>query len=181
MSNRASADRYARALFEVALERADIEQVNRDLASVVSTIAENPALGQALANPRVPERARRQIVLEVGARLGVATPVANLLTLLGERNRLELVPDVAALYRGRLLAHQNVVEAVVTSALPLSPDAESAVKAGLAEATGKQIEMTMDVDPALLGGIVARVGSTVYDGSVRTQLKRMRDRLVAEA
>lgn len=181
MSNRTSAARYARALFDVALEQSDIAQVDRDLTSVVAAIDENPELGQVLTNPRVPEGARRQIVGEVASRLGLTPPVAKLLTLIGDRNRLDLVSEVAAVYRETLLAHQNIVEATVTSALPLSPDAVSAVQAGLAEATGKHVEMKVSVDPSLLGGIVARVGSTVYDGSVRTQLKKMRDRLVAEA
>ena len=182
MSNRTSAARYARALFDVALEgQADIAQVDRDLAAVVTAVAENPDLGQVIANPRVPETARRQIIGEVAARLGVTAPAAKLLGLLADRNRLSLLPDVAAVYREHLLAHQNVVEATVTSAQPLSPDAAAAVQAGLAEATGKRVEMKVSLDPSLLGGVVARVGSTVYDGSVRTQLKKMRDQLVAEA
>lgn len=181
MSNRTSAARYARALFDVALEQADIAQVDRDLASAVATITENPELGQVLTNPRVPEGARSQIVAEIAAKLGLTPPVAKLLTLIGERNRLDLLPEVAAVFRELLLAHQNIVEATVTSALPLSPETVSAVQAGLSEATGKRVEMKVSVDPSLLGGVVARVGSTVYDGSVRTQLKKMRDRLVAEA
>jgi F-type H+-transporting ATPase subunit delta len=181
MSNRTSAARYARALFDVALEQSDIAQVDRDLAAVVATIDENPELGQVLTNPGVPDSARRNIIGAVAARLGVTAPVAKLLALIAERHRLDLLPDVASVYRDRLLAHQNIVEATVTTALPLSPDATSAVQAGLAEATGKHVEMKVSVDPSLLGGVVARVGSTVYDGSVRTQLEKMRDRLVAEA
>jgi len=182
MSNRTSAARYARALFEVALEgQADIAQVDRDLTAVTAAVTGNPELGQVVANPRVPEAARRQIIGEVASRLGATPPAAKLMGLLADRNRLALLPEVAAVYRELLLAHQNIVEATVTSALPLSPDAAAAVQAGLAEATGKQVEMKVSLDPSLLGGVVARVGSTVYDGSVRTQLKKMRDQLVAEA
>lgn len=181
MSNRTSAARYARALFDVVLEQSDIAQVERDLTAVVAAIDENPELGQVLTNPGVPDSARRNIIGAVAARLDAAPPVAKLLALLADRRRLDLLADVAWVYRDRLLAHQNIVEATVVTALPLSPETTSAVQSGLAEATGKHVEMKVTVDPSLLGGVVARVGSTVYDGSVRTQLKKMRDRLVAEA
>jgi F-type H+-transporting ATPase subunit delta len=90
------------------------------------------------------------------------------------------VPEIAQVYAERLLEHQNVVPADVTTAVPLSPEALSRLEDGLRAATGKQITMRVSVDPALLGGVVARVGSTVYDGSIRTQLKKMRDQLVAQ-
>lgn len=181
MSTRTSAARYARALFDVALQESDIEQVDRDLTAATAAIREHAELRQLLANPRVPEAARLNVISGVAAELGVVQPVARLLALIADRDIVDLLPDIASVYRARLLAHQNIVEAAVTSALPLSPEAASAVQAGLARATGKRVEMTVSVDPSLLGGVVARVGSTVFDGSVRTQLKKMRDRLVADA
>ncbi len=181
MSKRTSAARYARALFEIALQESDIEQVDRDLTAAAAAIREHADLRKVLGNPRVPETVRRNIIMGVAAELGVAPPVAKLLALIADRDIVDLLPDIASVYRARLLAHQNIVEAAVTSALPLSPEAAAGVQAGLASATGKRVEMTVSVDPSLLGGVVARVGSTVFDGSVRTQLKKMRDRLVADA
>jgi F-type H+-transporting ATPase subunit delta len=180
MSSRTAAARYARALFEVAQKEADLGVVETDLKNLVAVAAENPELGRVLAMRSLPESTRRNIVLAVGEKLGVSTPVSKLLGLLADRGRLELLPEVASVFTERLLEHRNVVQADVTTAVPLSADAAERLEASLASATGKQITMRVTVDPSLLGGVVARVGSTVYDGSVRTQLKKMRDQLVAQ-
>jgi F-type H+-transporting ATPase subunit delta len=180
MSNRPSAARYARALFDVALKESDVTQVQQDLTAVVSTITENAELARVLASHTVPELARRNIIVSIGEKLGVAVPVGKLLGLLAERRRLELLPDIAAVYTERLHAHRNVLQAEVSTAAPLSAEAAQSLEASLSSVTGKQVTMHVSVDPTLLGGVVARVGSTVYDGSVRTQLKKMRDQLVAQ-
>jgi F-type H+-transporting ATPase subunit delta len=180
MSTRTSAARYARAIFEVAQKEADLTVVQSDLNGIITAASENPELKRVLGSRALPEAARRSIVLAIGERMGVSVPVARLLGLLADRRRLELLPEIATLYTERLLEHQNVVQAEVTSAVPLSPEATARLQASLSSATGKQITMRVSVDPLLLGGVVARVGSTVYDGSVRTQLKKMRDRLVAQ-
>lgn len=180
MSTRTSAARYARALFDVAQQESDITKVRQDLDAVVSTVSEHAELAQVLASRRLPETVRRNIITSVGERLGVAAPVGKLLGLLAERRRLDLLPEIAEVYEQRLLAHQNIVQAEVATAAPLSPDAAEALEASLTAATGKKVSMRVSVDPSLLGGVVARVGSTVYDGSVRTQLKKMRDQLVAQ-
>jgi F-type H+-transporting ATPase subunit delta len=88
--------------------------------------------------------------------------------------------DLTDSFHERLLAHQKVVRADVTSAVPLSPDQTRVLEQSLSQATGKKVEITAAVDPALLGGVVARIGSTVYDGSVRTQLSRLRQELVRQ-
>jgi F-type H+-transporting ATPase subunit delta len=180
MSTRTSAARYARALFDVARQEADLTVVGQNLDAVSAAMRDNPELTRALANRSLPDAVRRNIIVAVGEKLGVLAPVAKLLALLSDRGRIELLPEIAEVYGQRLLEHQNVVQADVTTAVPLSPDQAARLEAGLRSATGKQITMRVSVDPALLGGVVARVGSTVYDGSVRTQLKKMRDQLVAQ-
>ena len=105
----------------------------------------------------------------------------KLLGLLADRRRLELLPEIAAVYTERLLEHQNVVQAEVTTAVPLVAEATSASRGEpRAAPRASRSRCASSVDPSLLGGVVARVGSTVYDGSVRTQLKKMRDQLVAQ-
>jgi F-type H+-transporting ATPase subunit delta len=181
MSNRTSAARYARALFDVVQQQhADAAKVQQELSAVVEAVTGHAELSRVLTSTGVPEAARRQIIVAVGEKLGVSEPVGKLLALLADRRRLDLLPDLAAVYTERLQEHQNVVQADVTTAAPLGAEATEAIAASLASATGKQITMRMTVDPLLLGGVVARVGSTVYDGSVRTQLKKMRDQLVAQ-
>lgn len=180
MSNRISASRYAKALLEVARSESDPAAVQQHLGAVLATIRDNGELAAALSSRHVPDAARRNIILAVADKLGVAPPVRKLLALLAERRRLELLSDLASEYAAGLLEYQNVVQAEVQTAAPLAPEAVQALEASLARATGKQVAMRVTPDPSLLGGIVARVGSTVYDGSVRTQLKKMRDQLVAQ-
>jgi len=182
MSLRTSANRYAKALFDVALqEKADLAQIDRDLQAVVAMMQASPDLAEASNRSAVPEQARRSLIEAVARAMTLTVPVTKLLVLLAQSRKLNLLPDLAIAYRERLLAHQNIVRAEVTSAAPLSPEKTKALEESLAKVTGKKVELSMTVDPDLLGGVVARIGSTVYDGSVRTQLQRMRQELIAES
>ena len=100
------------------------------------------------------------------------------MTLLADRDRLSLLPDLLAVYRERLLDYRQVVRAEVTTAMPLAQDRAAQLEKRLAEVTGRRVTMTAKVDPALIGGVVTRIGSTVYDGSVATHLETMKQRLL---
>jgi F-type H+-transporting ATPase subunit delta len=126
----------------------------------------------------VPDAVRRSVIETIAEKMGVTTPVRKLLALLAEGHRLELLPELAQAYHERLLAHQNIVRAEVASAAPLSDENTQALDTSLARVTGKKVHLSVTVDPDLLGGLIARIGSTVYDGSVRTQLKKIRQALV---
>ena len=179
MSLRTSANRYAKALFDVALaEKNDLAQVDRDLEAVVAMMHDSPDLAKAAGRPGVTDAARTSLIEAVADKMGLTAPVKKLLVLLADSRKLNLVPDLAASYRERLLNHQNIVRAEVTSAAPLSPEKTKALQDSLSQVTGKKVDLSVRVDPELLGGVVARIGSTVYDGSVKTQLERMRQQLV---
>jgi F-type H+-transporting ATPase subunit delta len=107
--------------------------------------------------------------------------VAKLLVLLADRDRLGLLPDLLDVYRERLMDYRQVVRAEVTTAVPLSQDRAAQLEQRLAELTGRRVTMTAKVDPSLIGGIVTRIGSTVYDGSVATHLETMKQRLMEQA
>jgi len=176
-----SAKRYARALFDVAVtEKADLSQIDRDLASVAEMFEGNRELLTLSTRSNVPAATRDKMVAALSTKLGLGPHVTKLFGLLAGKNALEITPAVAAAYRERLLAHQNLVRADVTSAVPLTAENTKQLADSLSKATGKTVEVSVSVDPELLGGVVARIGSTVYDGSVRTQLKSMRQQLVAE-
>jgi F-type H+-transporting ATPase subunit delta len=114
------------------------------------------------------------------ARSGSVEPaVAKLLMLLAERDRLALLSDVADAFETRLMDHQQVVRAEVVTAMPLSTDRVAALRDGLKRATGRDVRLESRVDPALIGGAVARIGSTVFDGSVTRQLERLKDTLTS--
>jgi len=180
MTNRSAARRYARALFDVSLQEADPPQVARELDAFAELMQTNAELERALTNPAVPAARKSAAVAALVERLAPSTVVSKLLVLLAGRDRLVLVPDVAASFRERLLDHQQVVRAEVTSAVPLPDAAVEKLKASLAKATGRDVLVTAKVDASILGGVVAKVGSVVFDGSVTRQLERMRARLAQE-
>ena len=178
MSFRASAARYAKALFEVALAESDPARVEADLTTIVTAVNDHADLRQALLGPSVTQTARMNIVRAVTAQADLQPPVAKLLIMLAERGRLELLPDLLDLYRERLRAHLNIVRATVSTPAPLPAEKVAALERSLSGLTGKQIQLDLVVDPALIGGVVAKIGSTVYDGSIRTQLQKLKQQLV---
>lgn len=181
MSLRTSANRYAKALFDVALqENADLAQIDRDLQAVADMLKASPDLELNLSRGSVTDAQRQSLMEAVAKAMSLTTQVAKLITMLGKSGRLELVPDLADAYRERLRAHQHVVHADVVSAAPLSPEKTTALEESLSKVTGKKVDISVSVDPELLGGVVARIGSTVYDGSVKTQLAKMRQELVKQ-
>jgi F-type H+-transporting ATPase subunit delta len=178
MSTRASAARYARALLDVAVKESDPVQAEQDLARFVDLATGHPELHNALTHPSLPAARKTALMQELLARLNLLPPVAKLLRLLAERDRLVLLPDLLAVYRERLMEHQQIIRAEVTTAAPLAADRVAALEQRLADVTGRKIAMTTKVDPSIIGGLVARVGSTVYDGSVAAQLEKMKHALV---
>jgi F-type H+-transporting ATPase subunit delta len=111
----------------------------------------------------------------------MSAPVRKLILLLADRDRLALVADVASTFTERLMDHQKVLRGEVTSAAPLAPDKLRALEEGLGRATGRTVMLSARVDPAILGGAVTRIGSTVYDGSITMQLERIKQRLIESA
>ena len=178
MTNRTAATRYARALLDVATtEQADLSRIEADLSGFVALMDAHQALGKVLLNPVVPAARKRGAVVELVARIDVTTLVSKLLVLLAERDRLLLLPDLLNAYRERLMDRQNVVRAEVTTASPLPAERQQHIKQSLARVTGRTVNLSTRVDPAIIGGLVARVGGTVYDASVTNQLKRLKQRL----
>jgi F-type H+-transporting ATPase subunit delta len=182
VTSRAAAARYARALLDVVIkERGNPEQIEQEMASIADIISKHPELQRALTNPAIPVNGKRGVMQELTTRVKVSAPVAKLLVLLADRDRLGLLPDLLDVYRERLMDYRQVVRAEVTTAVPLSQDRAAQLEQRLAELTGRRVTMTAKVDPSLIGGIVTRIGSTVYDGSVATHLETMKQRLMEQA
>ena len=179
MTNRTAANRYARALLDVAVaEGADLQAIERQLAEFVGLFADHPTLAKVLLNPAIPVQRKRAAVDELIRRAKPVPMLAKLLVLLASRDRLVLLPELLAAYRERLLDHLKVVRAEVTTAVTLPPDRAKAVEQSLARMTGRTVTLATRVDAAIIGGVVARIGSTVYDGSVATQLRKIKERVV---
>jgi F-type H+-transporting ATPase subunit delta len=178
VTNKTAALRYARALLDVAVkENADLEQIETDLAGFAGLFDQHPALAKVLLNPAVPAPRKRAAVADLLARAKFSPILSKLILMLAERDRLVLLPDLLASYRDRLMDHRQVVRAEVTTVAPLDAARAQRIRDGLATATGRTVTIATKTDPTIIGGLVARVGSTVYDGSVVRQLERMKERL----
>jgi len=177
MTQRTSAARYAKALLDVAIAEADPQQVDEQLASVAALFTGHADLWRTVTNPAVPSPKKRAIVDEMLPKLGVSQVLQKTLQLLASRDRLALLQDLAEAYRSRLMDHLKVVRASVTSAVPLAGDKTQQLQKELEKLTGRTVVMTAATDPAIIGGVVTQIGSTVYDGSIRRQLDKLREQL----
>jgi F-type H+-transporting ATPase subunit delta len=179
MTNKTAALRYARALLDVAVkERAPLDAIGDELSAFVDLFKQNPSLEKVMLHPAVPVQRKRAVMVVLVERARLSPILAKLLVLLAERDRLVLLPDLPSAYRERVLDHQQIVRAEVTTASPIGPDRAQAIERGLAKVTGRTVRLGVRTDPSLIGGVVARIGDTIYDGSVTTQLERMKKRLV---
>lgn len=181
MTSRGAARRYARALFDTALaEKKDLQQTFQDLRGFASLMTGHDALARALTNPAIPKSRKQAVVEQLLARAASLQPsVGKLAMLLAERDRLALLPEVAQAFEERLMDHQKIVRARLVTATTLPADRVAAIRNGLTRATGRDVTLETEIDPSIIGGAVARIGSTVFDGSVTRQLERMREALVA--
>jgi F-type H+-transporting ATPase subunit delta len=178
MSNRASAGRYGKALFDVAHQEKLLDQVASELDHVAALVAGHTDLSRTFANPAIPAQLKRNIVSELGSRLALQAPLGKLLLLLAERDRLELLPNLRQEFMIRLNEHRRVLQAEIITSMPLGASEVTQWEQRLSKATGQTVSVTTQTDPTILGGIRARIGSTVFDGSVATQLVRLRTSLV---
>jgi F-type H+-transporting ATPase subunit delta len=179
MTNKTAANRYARAVLDVAIkEKADLEQIEREFAEFAALLDAQPLLKKVLLNPAVPVPRKRAAMVAVLERVTVSPIVSKLLVLLADRDRLILMPDLLAAYRDRLADYRHVVRAEVTTATPLTPARVQQIQKSLTDVTGRTVTLQTRVDPTILGGLVAKVGSVVYDASVTRQLEKLKQRLV---
>jgi F-type H+-transporting ATPase subunit delta len=171
------ARRYAKALFSLAVEQGRVEAWNQALAALGQAVAGSPELRDVLSNPAYDRESRRGVVQKLAEAMKLDAEPANLLFLLGDRNRLDAVANVVAAFGE--LADQELgrLRAKVTSAVPLADAEVAAIAEKLSASTRKQVIVERAVDPAIIGGVVAQVGSLVYDGSLRTQLEDLRQSL----
>jgi F-type H+-transporting ATPase subunit delta len=172
-----AARRYAEASFQLAAREGSFDAWAEGLRLAAQLVGEE-RVERILEDPGRPFDERREVLDRLlGTR--VPKPVANLVRLLAQRSRLEMLPLIAAEF-GRLLNRQRgTVEATVTSALPLDSAETDALRARIRSMTKADVYLRTVVDPALIGGITVRVGDTLLDASVRGRLERLREQLVA--
>jgi len=174
----AVAKSYAKALFELARERNQVDAVSKELAAVGAVMTQQPAVVQFLSRPWVAPAAKRGAALDIATRLGLSPLTRDFLALIAARNRAEYLTAIAAAYHALDDESQGRVRVKLRTAQALSDAEREQLSTRLARMLdGKKLVLEERVDSELLGGFVAEVGSRILDGSLDTQLERMRDRL----
>ena len=168
--------RYAKALFQLALESHREEEVDQEIDRF-ATVYRTAPLSTVLNNPTVGVATRKKILLRVTESLQLSSLVRHSLSLLLERDRLVSLPSIASYYRRLLYEAKGRVEAEVVSVTALEEATVERLRGVLQSVSGKEVILHKRTDPGLLGGIVIQLEGKVYDGSIRTQLQKMRERI----
>ncbi len=169
------AKRYARALFEIARDENTLEQTYNELRMFSAVLEENENLQEFLANPIFDLPDKKAVVIEILSKLEISIMAANFLKLLVDKRRIDILPDVEASYLKYIDDVLNKARVRVKTAFPLSEDLSDQIKNQLENLTGKTVEVVIEEDPSLVGGIVVGIGDTLYDGSIRAQLASIRE------
>jgi F-type H+-transporting ATPase subunit delta len=174
------AKRYARAFFDIAVEEGKIEDYGRELAAFASLIVQNKALQEFLANPIFELKSKKNVIEELLGRTRISGRTANFLRLLVDKQRINFLGEIENAYREFMDKSLKKVRVSVKTPYPLTSELEGALKQRVAEMTGKEVEMTVEDDASLIGGLIVRVGDTMYDGCIKTQLGNIRKLLGEE-
>ena len=177
---KALAERYAGALVDVALENKQADRVKRELADFAALVRESPELHAFLANPSIARAAKHSAIEAIVARMGASRTLRNYLFVIVDQRRAGMLIEIEQAFSRLLDARQGITQATVISATELTSEERAELAAALGKLTGEIVQAQFTTDAALIGGAVVRIGSTIYDGSVRTQLERMRVRMISE-
>ena len=169
------ARRYAKALFSVGKEQNSYDEYNQVLQGVAGLYAANPEVADALTNPLYPMDIREKVMAGMIKSMGVDTIMGNFLNLLVQKKRAQILPEIAEEFQAMVDDEKNICHGNVISAIELSAALQANVQATLEKLTGKKVKLTTSVDPSIIGGIIAKVGDLVLDGSIKTQLAGLKD------
>ena len=173
--------RYARALFELAHEQHCIVQAGQALGDVARAFETSAELRTVLEDPKPLPEVKRELIAAIGTRVGAPTFVVNALRVLSDRGRLVHLGSVAAAFDALAEKQAGTLRAEVTSAAPLSEAYFVELGKALSESTGRKVSLVRHIDPSLVGGVVVRIGDTVYDGSIKNRLSDIRHQMMVAA
>ena len=174
------ADRYAAALADVALAENAADKIRTELGDFLALLGEAPQLGTLLSSPAVPRAAKRSVAEALVKRLGASRTLRNFLCVVLDHRRTRLLPEIQKALDQQLDQRLGLTRAEVTSAHELPQIDQARLQAVLQQLTGHRVEAKYKLDPELIAGTVVRIGSTIYDGSVRTRIERLRHQLASQ-
>ena len=172
------AKRYAKALVQLAEEKKTVDKTRADLASFTSAVDALPALQKLFASPVFTAENKKAVIQELAAKLGMQPTTRRFVEHLAETGRIRYVRDMYEAFLEILAERTNRAMARLTTAAEISPADLAEIKKKLETLTGKQVDIDAQVDASLIGGARAQIGSTVYDGSIKNQLTKMRNQLL---
>lgn len=173
---------YARAFADVVMgDRLDPQRTLAETQQIVALVNESKMLREVWDNPSIPAEQKRGVLDAIVQRGAISRPVRNFIAVIIDKGRSRLLPEIAAQFAQELNQRLGFAEAEITTVRELGKDEQRMLESDLAEATGKKIRAQYQQDPAILGGAIARVGSTIYDGSVKGQLERIKQLLAVSS
>jgi F-type H+-transporting ATPase subunit delta len=164
------AKRYAKALFNLAQDDDKVEQYGQELDGFVRLLGELPDLANAMQNPLYAEAARKAVFRSIAEKVGLSPIIMSFINLLIEKKRVQNIAEIAEFYHRLIDAHANIARAQIKAATELNEDVVQEIAQTLEKMTGKHVVVEFQQDSSLIGGIVAKIGDVVLDGSVRRQL-----------
>ena len=177
---KALAERHAGALVDVASENKQAEQAKQELAAFAAIVRESAELRAFLANPTIARAGKHAAIEQLVERMGASRTLRNYLFVIVDQRRAGMLIEIEQAFSALLDARRGITQATVTSAADLTAEERVELDAALAKLTHRKVQARFTTNAALIGGAVVRIGSTIYDGSVRAQLDRLRARMISE-
>jgi F-type H+-transporting ATPase subunit delta len=174
---RTIAKRYAKALVELAGEKKTIDKTKADLGAFVDAVDAQPDMQKLFSSPVFTPENKKTVIKELSAKLSMQPSTQRFVEHLAETGRIRYVKDVYEAFLALLSERQNRATVQLTTAVSLNNGDLANIKKKLETLTGKQVDIDSKVDSSLIGGATARIGSVIYDGSIKNQLNKMRDHL----
>jgi F-type H+-transporting ATPase subunit delta len=172
------ARRYAQALLDLGSELGALDKIVDDVSAAAEAWEVSADFRNAIENPLVAHDAKKAVVVDLSDRIGASPTTRSALLLLVDRRRMKTLPYLARTLRELADARKGVIRAEVTTAAPLSEAYYAKLQAKLEKMTGQRVVIDKRTDPALIGGVVARIGDRIFDGSLRTRLETLRSALL---
>jgi len=175
---RTIAKRYARALVELSEEKKTVDKTKADLAAFVGAVDALPAMQKLFASPVFTPENKKAVIKDLAGKLGMQPTTQRFVEHLAETGRIRYVKDVNEAFQEILAERQNRAAVRLTTAVAINNDDLADIKQKLEGLTGKQVDIDSRVDATLIGGAKAQIGSTIYDGTIKNQLNKMRNQLM---
>lgn len=174
------ARKYARAFLEIGLQEGDYEALGKDIGKMADVLRENKELKAVLISAAYPVVSRKAIAKTVGESIGLSKSSIDFIDILIERDRMDHFPEIAKSYEGLCDVEAKRIRATLVTAMALPPDLINEIKSQLESKTGKEVILSVEEDPSLIGGAQIRIGNVIYDGSLKTQLTIVKENLYKE-